>query len=211
MRRQCELLRLSRSGLYYEPEPTSLEQLALMRRIDELHLKYPFYGSRKLSRCASQGGIRGESQAHPAAHAPDGHGGHSSEAHDERAAPRACRVPVPPARPHDFPSESGLGDRHHLHPDEGGLYVPRRYHRLVLAASPVVAIVEHARFKLLRGGARRGPCALRSAGDLQHGPRRAIHGGRFHQGRFAIEASRSAWTARAAASTTSSSSDCGGP
>jgi putative transposase len=49
VRRQCELLRLSRSGLYYEPEPTSLEQLALMRRIDELHLKYPFYGSRKLS------------------------------------------------------------------------------------------------------------------------------------------------------------------
>jgi len=49
IRRQCELLAVSRSGLYYEPEPTSAEQLALMRRIDELHLKYPFYGSRKLS------------------------------------------------------------------------------------------------------------------------------------------------------------------
>ncbi len=49
VRRQCELLHLSRSGLYYEPEPTSPEQLALMRRVDELHLKYPFYGSRKLA------------------------------------------------------------------------------------------------------------------------------------------------------------------
>lgn len=49
MRRQCELLGVSRSGLYYEAEPTSAEDLALMRRIDELHLKYPFYGSRKLS------------------------------------------------------------------------------------------------------------------------------------------------------------------
>ena len=49
VRRQCEILRVSRSGLYYEPEPTSPDQLALMRRIDELHLKYPFYGSRKLS------------------------------------------------------------------------------------------------------------------------------------------------------------------
>ncbi len=49
VRRQCELLRVSRSGLYYEPEPTSPDELALMRRIDELHLKYPFYGSRKLS------------------------------------------------------------------------------------------------------------------------------------------------------------------
>jgi len=49
VRRQCELLRVSRSGLYYEPEPTSPEELALMRRLDELHLKYPFYGSRKLA------------------------------------------------------------------------------------------------------------------------------------------------------------------
>jgi putative transposase len=49
VRRQCELLRVSRSGLYYEPVPTSPEELALMRRIDELHLKHPFYGSRKLS------------------------------------------------------------------------------------------------------------------------------------------------------------------
>ncbi len=49
VRRQCELLHLSRSGLYYEPEPTSPEELALMRRIDELHLKRPFYGSRKLA------------------------------------------------------------------------------------------------------------------------------------------------------------------
>ena len=49
IRRQCELLQVSRSGLYYEPEATSPEELALMRRIDELHLKYPFYGSRKLS------------------------------------------------------------------------------------------------------------------------------------------------------------------
>jgi putative transposase len=49
VRRQCELLQLSRSGLYYEPVPQSPEELALMRRIDEIHLKHPFYGSRKLS------------------------------------------------------------------------------------------------------------------------------------------------------------------
>jgi putative transposase len=49
VRRQCELLRVSRSGLYYEPVATSPEELALMRRIDELHLVHPFYGSRKLS------------------------------------------------------------------------------------------------------------------------------------------------------------------
>lgn len=49
VRRQCELLRVSRSGLYYEPVPVSADELALMKRIDELHLEHPFYGSRKLS------------------------------------------------------------------------------------------------------------------------------------------------------------------
>jgi hypothetical protein len=39
VRRQCELLKVSRSGLYYEPVPTSPDELELMRRIDELHLK----------------------------------------------------------------------------------------------------------------------------------------------------------------------------
>ncbi len=48
IRRQCELLQVSRSGWYYEPAPESAEDLALMRRIDELHLEFPFFGSRRL-------------------------------------------------------------------------------------------------------------------------------------------------------------------
>ncbi len=46
--RQAERLQLSRSSLYYEPRPVSPTVLALMRRIDELHLDYPFAGSRML-------------------------------------------------------------------------------------------------------------------------------------------------------------------
>src|SRR5271167_4905924 len=46
--RQAELLRLSRSTLYYEPRPVAAAELAIMRRIDELHLDYPFAGSRML-------------------------------------------------------------------------------------------------------------------------------------------------------------------
>jgi putative transposase len=56
IRRQCELLGISRSGLYYEPVATSAEELALMRRIDELHLEHPFYGSRKLAQVLSTEG-----------------------------------------------------------------------------------------------------------------------------------------------------------
>src|SRR5258707_5910855 len=48
VRRQCALLNLSRSG-FYRPRPvTGADDLALMRRIDELHLKWPFYGSRRI-------------------------------------------------------------------------------------------------------------------------------------------------------------------
>jgi putative transposase len=48
LRRQAEVLRLSRSSLYYEPRPVPAADLAIMRRIDELHLDYPFAGSRML-------------------------------------------------------------------------------------------------------------------------------------------------------------------
>jgi putative transposase len=48
--RQAELLALSRSSVYYTPRALSDRDLRLMRRIDELHLQMPFYGSRKLTR-----------------------------------------------------------------------------------------------------------------------------------------------------------------
>ena len=47
--RQCELVGISRSGFYYEPVPESQENLAMMRRLDELHLEHPVYGSRRLT------------------------------------------------------------------------------------------------------------------------------------------------------------------
>ena len=49
VRKQCELLCLCRSGLYYEPVEVSTEDLALMRQIDELYLKRPYFGSRRMT------------------------------------------------------------------------------------------------------------------------------------------------------------------
>src|SRR6267378_1930809 len=48
VRRQCALLNLARSGVYRPGPVTGADDLALMRRIDELHLKWPFYGSRRM-------------------------------------------------------------------------------------------------------------------------------------------------------------------
>ncbi len=46
--RQCRLLGISRSGLYYKPRKTSAENLALMRLMDEQYLRTPFFGSRRM-------------------------------------------------------------------------------------------------------------------------------------------------------------------
>ena len=55
--RQCELLGLCRSSLYYQPQPVSQADLRLMRRIDELHLAHPFLGARRLARMLERSGI----------------------------------------------------------------------------------------------------------------------------------------------------------
>jgi putative transposase len=55
--RQCRLLSISRSSFYYRPKGESAENLALMRRIDELFLKYPFYGSRQMARQLRRDGV----------------------------------------------------------------------------------------------------------------------------------------------------------
>ena len=48
IRRQCELLGVNRSGLYYQPLGESEENLMLMRLIDEEYTRHPFYGSRRM-------------------------------------------------------------------------------------------------------------------------------------------------------------------
>jgi len=49
VRRQCALLNVARSGVYRPKAEPDVDDLALMRRIDELHLELPFYGSRRMT------------------------------------------------------------------------------------------------------------------------------------------------------------------
>ena len=56
VRRQCELLGVNRSGLYYEPAGESEENRVLLRLLDEQYTRTPFYGSRKMTEwLATQG------------------------------------------------------------------------------------------------------------------------------------------------------------
>jgi len=57
VRRQCALLGINRSSVYYRPREERAENLALMRRMDELSLQYPFYGSRQMARHLGREGV----------------------------------------------------------------------------------------------------------------------------------------------------------
>jgi putative transposase len=56
--RQAKALSVGRGSVYYIPRPVSAGDLAIMRRIDELHLDYPFAGSRMLRDLLCREGIQ---------------------------------------------------------------------------------------------------------------------------------------------------------
>jgi len=55
--RQAKALNISRVAAYYNPRPVSAEDLAIMRRLDELHLEHPFMGARMLRDMLNREGV----------------------------------------------------------------------------------------------------------------------------------------------------------
>ena len=86
-RRQAKALGVARSSIYYKPRPVSAEDLTLMRRIDELHLDYPFAGARMLRDLLRREGVIDRPPACRDADEADGHRGDLSAAEHEQAAP----------------------------------------------------------------------------------------------------------------------------
>ena len=113
------------------------------------------------------------------ADAADGDGSLVSPAPDDEAGGGTQGLSVSAARHRDHAAQSGLGDGHHLHSDGQGLGLSRGRARMVLAAGPGVACVDHDGRSVLHRGAAGGAGASRQAGDLQHGPRLAVTGAAF--------------------------------
>ena len=55
--KQAKVLGISRGSVYYQPRPVSAADLAVMRRMDELHLEFPFAGSRMLRDLLNKEGV----------------------------------------------------------------------------------------------------------------------------------------------------------
>jgi hypothetical protein len=80
VRRQCQILGLDRSGLYYEALPESAENLLLMNLLDRRYTRHPEEGVRRMTLHLRDLGLSGQRQACAAAPAPDGTGSVLSQA-----------------------------------------------------------------------------------------------------------------------------------
>ncbi len=58
LRRQCELLRVNRSSLYYRPTGGDLHDLSLLNEIRDIWMRYPFYGYRRITWALRQKGFK---------------------------------------------------------------------------------------------------------------------------------------------------------
>ena len=156
--------------------------LTLMRRIAmKLHLNFPFAGARMLRDMLKLEGFMVGRKHVRTLMDKMGIAAHLPQAQHQRAAPGACGVSVPAQKSDDRAAESGVGNRHHLYPDEARLCLPGGHldwatrkvlaHRVSTSMTPdfCVEALEEAIAK------------YRPTRDLQHRPGQPVHERRVHR------------------------------
>ena len=209
VRRQCELLGLSRSSLYYEPAGETAENLRLMRLIDEQYTARPFYGSRRMTIWLSEQGEEVNRKRVQRLMRVMGLEAIYPKPRLSLAGRGASDLPVPAAGREDRAAGSGLEHGHHLRADASGFMylaaVIDWYSRYVIAWRLSNTLDGSFCLEMLEEALRRG-----QAGGVQHRPGGAVHGGGVHRaagvGRGGGEHGRSG----AVRWTTCSWSGCGG-
>ena len=176
---QCRILELSRSSVYYVPQPVSAADLALMRQIDELHLQYPFAGSRMLRDILQLNGVAigrkhvatlmrrmGIEALYQRPRTSTPHPGH-------KVFPYLLRN-----RQITAPNQAWAMDITYI-PNAPGLCLFGRRPGLGYPARLVLAAIQQHDGGLLSGGRRGRDSGLRYPGDLEYGPRQPVHRNRL--------------------------------
>ena len=159
--RQCQILQLARSTAYYTLAPVAPADLALMRRIDELHLDYPFAGSRMLRDM-----LRQEGQAIGRKHVSTLMKKMGIEAlyRKPNTSRRHAAHPIYPYLLRnlkiDRPNQV-LGDGDHLHPDAPGLRLSGGHRRLAQPPRARLAALQYAGHEFLRRCPAGSDCPVR--------------------------------------------------
>ncbi len=175
VRRQAELLDVSRASVYYRPRAVSARDLQLMRRIDELHLEAPFYGARKIT-----AQLQREGHEVGRRHVRTLMRQMGIEALYRK--PRTS-IPARGATIYPYLLDNLVIDRSNqvwssdltYFADGARVYVPGGDFGCGEPQSIGLAAVEHAERALLCRSARGGDEKTRAAEDFQYRPRIAIH------------------------------------
>ena len=122
IRRQCELIGLTRSAYYYQPASETDFNLKMMCLIDEQYMKTPYYGYPKMT-AHLRGRIPGQSQANSAFDAKNGLDGDLSQAANDHFRTRKQGLPLSSARIVDYSTEPGLVYGYHLYPHAKRVHV----------------------------------------------------------------------------------------
>ena len=179
--RQAEALNISRGRVYYLPRPVSSDDLAIMRRLDRLHLEFPFAGSRML-----RGLLAAEGCKIGRRHVKTLMRRMGIEALYRR--PRTTK-PAPGHKIYPYllrgieiarPNQVWAMDITYI-PMARGFGLSGRCARLVQPSRAVVARIDHDGSGILRRSA--GGCfgASRQARDIQHRSGLAVHGRGIHR------------------------------
>jgi putative transposase len=129
VRRQCALLGLARSGVYRPPAPANDDDLALMRRLDELFTAWPFLGSRRLALMLGSPGrpvnrkrLRRLMRQMGIAALGPWFDKLTMRAADHEVGAGPQDIPLPAAQPGDRAAEPGVGSGHPLCADRTRLF-----------------------------------------------------------------------------------------
>ena len=147
--RQCKLLKISRSSIYYTPVGFDPATLDLMHEIDRIFTKYPFFGSRQIAAYLPQSGFSAGRHRVRRLMGHYGIAGHLQGAEHQQEAPTTPHLPVPAEEAANHAAQSGLVQRHHLHPCQARVSVSGGNHGLGNAQGAILAALKYAGCQLL--------------------------------------------------------------
>ena len=179
--RQCALLGVSRSSLYYRPRAISAEDLSLMGEMDRQYLETPFYGSRRMKAWLGRRGIHLSRKRVQRLMRAMGLRAIYRRPSTSRRSAGAPGLPLPAEECENHPAQPGVGRGHHLPAHEPGVPLPGGGDGLAQPVRSGLAAVQHPGGRLLCRGAGGGPGQGR-AGGVQHRPGQPVHQPGVHPG-----------------------------
>lgn len=129
--RQCALIGISRSSLYYRRKGASPKEVAMMKTIDQQYMVTPFYGSRRMMVWLSRQGHQVSRKRVQRLMRTMGLSAIYRRPRTSRPAPGHKILSLYAGRHRHHQTEPGVGSRHHLHPNASGLSIPGGHHGLV--------------------------------------------------------------------------------